>query len=500
MNSIPSSKSKRTSDPINAGRELAYFICTTSNGALYLKIHKAIRKFIQFIYKLISQYASYLFDTHHKAFSDFISYKIGQYIKELKPSISFEGIDDVTKKELFIKVTLLDNLMPNENSSEHTQKSHSQSTGQCGQNIRSIENLRRIVHGDNDSDDPVNIREMLSMIYNFRFSCALMWDVIKLYYQNNLMWENYFGKVFHTASFKKHLARMSSYLEMDMKDVVGICHKLVTENSNTRRHKSINISKCFQNHPGVTLSLCALVYLPVSGQVLTSRVCPEGACRQTPTDKCIKKPLFVQHIKPDLSTHEKEFMMRFDRVTSEALSKDDTEVKWMYGKSCYDPLKESFFYSFYDILNKPLITGPSGTMDMFMTFASYFPLSVYEKQLIILGIIAWMAIPPDHSVFEMLSVIPAHKLIDYKPSDDEYIYVKNMANHLTTSDSPFKTMQPIKAKQSTSYRSTGPSPKTFARTFEKSEHVKSVPHAFSAPHALFTRRTLYARPSSYTRH
>ena len=344
---------------------------------------------------------------------------------------------------MFVRIMILDNLMPNEKSTEHTTTVHSQQMGQCGQNIRSWENLIRIVNS-NDISDPVNIREKLSMIYNFRFSCALMWDIIKIYYEDNKVWIHYFSRCLDINNFEKNLGRMSKYLGIDMRDAVKVCQQILIDEAkgNTAKgNAAINrqiatLSKCFQNKPGETLSLCALVYLPVSGNVLVSRVCPEGKCRLSVTSTC-NRQVTIKDVFPILSKHEKDFIKKFDKSIQEPEFDNSYILNWISGRSCCDPIKESFFYQFYDNYRKPMITGPSGTMDLFMIFASYLPLNLYEKQLIVLGIITWMAIPPDHSIFEMLSVLPANDIIDYEPSECEYKYVAELATYLTNNDYSF---------------------------------------------------------------
>ena len=447
------------SKAISKGRDIAKKICTNSN--LYSKINDTITKFLQFIYKLISQYADYLYDNQLNEYKSFFEYKIQQYTEEIEKDFKmkmktsdFRKRQSLTNQEnliyteiknnpkkIFRIIMLLDNLMPNEKSNEHTKTVHSQKGGQCGQNIRSWENLTRIINNE-DTVDPVNIREKLSMIYNFRFSCALMWDIIKIYYENNPKWITYFSECFDVNNFKRNLEKMSKYLEIDMKDAVKVCQKLLIDTTLTKskgnaaiERQIATLSKCFQSSPGTTLSLCALVYLPVSGSVLVSRVCPEGKCRDT-AQNCNNRQVTIRDVFPQLSQHEKDFMKRFDSFDID-FSNKSTRLRWLSGRYCCDPVKESFFYTFYNNYGKPMITGPSGTMDMFMIFANYFPLTLYEKQLIVLGIVAWMAVPPDHSIFEMLSVLPANGIIDFKPFECEYNYVTEMSKHLNTYDYPF---------------------------------------------------------------
>lgn len=448
--------SVNVSKAITKGRSIAKEICTNRN--LYSKINATITKFLKFIYELVAQYANYLYDNQLDEYKSFFEYKIQQYKNEMDEIMRvthdfreerqrmnqrtlYSQIKSDPKK-MFRIIMLLDNLMPNENSTEHTKTVHSQKAGQCGQNIRSWENLTRIVNSD-DTNDPVNIREKLSIIYNFRFSCALMWDIIKIYYENKPKWMEYFKQCFDVNNFEKNLNKMSKYLEIDMKDAVNVCQKLIIDSAlnKNKGNAAINrqiatLSKCFQSSPGTTLSLCALVYLPVSGSVLVSRVCPEGKCRDT-AQNCNNRLPTIQEISPELSQHEKNFIKKFDNFYDSDFSNKSTKLKWLSGRYCCDPVKESFFYTFYNNYGKPMITGPSGTMDMFMIFANYFPLTLYEKQLIVLGIVVWMAIPPDHSIFEMLSVLPANGIIDFEPFECEYNYVTEMSKHLNTYNSPF---------------------------------------------------------------
>ena len=428
---------KNILDAIKKGRSIASTIC--KNIILYKKIDDAITVFLDYIYNLVLAYANYLYDTKRDTYGSFFVFKINEYCTEININrISKDSLDSLNSKSMFIKIMLLDNLMPNDRSTEYSMDTNSQKKGQCGQNIRSFDNLLRIV---TNTGNDVNIREKLSLIYNFRFSCALMWDVIKIYYDDIYNWDIYFSNCFDIINFKGQLDKMSKYLEIDMRDVVKICQQLLIDDVNIKSKGNAAIgrqigtlSKCFQKPGSLLMSLCALVFLPVSRQVFFGRVYPEGVCRKSVT-KCI--PLKIRDIIPKLSENEKDFMRKFDKIDN--LDNKDTEIRWQTGKSCYDVLEESFLNKFYSHNNKPMITGPSGTMDLLMTFANYFPLDVYTKQLISLGIIVWMAVPPDHSIFEMLSVLPSHGVIDYnQPIECEYDYVIEMIKHLSKEKTLFR--------------------------------------------------------------
>jgi hypothetical protein len=420
---------------IQKGREVAANIIKKLSDP----INACVNRFLRKIFQLVEAYALYILTHEDDPTRVFIEMKVNQYKTEIG---SVEDFAKPLKDKMFVKKMLLDHLMPNQLSSDHTQNFHSQQVGNCGQVLRSFENLMKVINEG-------NLRERLSIIYNFRFSCALMWDIIKIYHINHNKWLSLFGPILDIGNFESMLELMSQKLEMQMSDAINVCQTWLTKSESATVPKA---SKCVQSAPGVTLSLCALVYLPVSGQVLGSRVCPEGTCRRDSAEKDCSYLVPLDAVVPPLSDREKKFIDSFSvdmyrermvryltpEVNIQKIENGTFEmnnvsyVPWISGKLCYSPKEESFFYQFYKLYKKPMFSGPSGTADMFMIFARYFPLSLYEKQLILLGIIAWMAVPPDHSVFEILSVIPAHKIVDYKPHDSEYKYVEDMIDHFVS--------------------------------------------------------------------
>lgn len=423
-------------EAVRKGREIAKNIV----AKLDTPVNECVQKFLVQICHLVEAYTEYIWSQQKTTPNDPIRRFIELKVTRVDPPREM--------KKDFIQKMLLDHLMPNERSSDHTGTDHSQKPGGCGQVQRSFENLMTVVREG-------NIRERLTLIYNFRFSCALMWDVIKIYYVDHKAWLDTFGKILDIGNFEGMLQLMSKKLEMPMADAVHVCQTWLTHSES----KSVpEESKCMQSSPSTTLSLCALVYLPVSGQVLGSRVCPEGACR-APPDSCNRLVPF-EAVTPPLSPREIQFIDSFSiekyiqsmakylgthKIQSikngKAMIDNVAFVPWISGKVMCNPKEDSFFYQFYKRYNKPMVTGPSGTVDMFMTFARYFPLSLYEKQLILLGIIAWMGIPPDHSIFEMLSVVPAHGVVDYQHHESEYAYVESMIQHFATNPkTPFSNI------------------------------------------------------------
>ena len=400
---------------IEKGRVLAKQI--TEAAAVLGKIEKAIKKVLQNIYDLIKAYAGYLLEMMgtNKEVGQFVTEKVLEMMGTNK-EVDTASLSDEAKKDAFTKMMLLDNLMP-----EDTQKA-----GQCGQVLRSIVNLEAVKKEG-------NIREKITLIYNFRKSCALLWDVIHLYHTDNEKWSDTFGKIMDVRSFEYLMDNMSAKLGMPMRDAVKVCHDWVVQNGESTTCK---------NKPTTVASLCNLVFTPVAGQVLTTRMCPDAECRASV--HCQQKGnLKVENVVPLLSVREIEFINKKSPSEKNAnFTNKDTIIEWTSGRVCCLPIEDSIYYQFYEMYNKTMITGPSGTTDMLMTVINYFPISIYEKQLISLGLIVWMVVPPDHSVFEILSVLPPHGVVDYEPQEDEYTYVEDMVAHLEGNNYAFSRLRP----------------------------------------------------------
>jgi hypothetical protein len=457
---------------INAGRALAKEIMvvkdgTGSNGSPSISvvgqnINKKLAKLLVMVYKLVDNYAEYLYALKCEDSTQFVTNHVVKMKQELQPQQQRQPSQQAKQqpqtgntldKNLFKQSILLDILMP----------AVSQSAGQCGQVLRSIDNLHRLVFGKpplnattSTTSYTPNIREQLAIIYNFRYSCALMWDIIDVYYRDHELWLTHFGSVLDVGNFEANLGRMSKSLSMPMYDIVNVCREWVANQG--QQHPPLSTraasSKCFKSPPGMLVSLCTLVYYPVSGQVLQSRVCPEGSCR----DKCIPdpKPLTDADIVPQLGELEKAFSQKYpyppaqstQAATPSAMgAQATTSISWITGKDCTIPNKDSIYFKYFERYNKPMMTGPSGTTDLILSIINYFPMSLYEKQYILLGLIVWMLVPPDHSLFEILSVASDHGVVDYDPSENEYEYVRSMVDHFSKSEiaTPFFKRRGYKA-------------------------------------------------------
>ena len=284
----------------------------------------------------------------------------------------------------------------------------------------------------NDFDDVVkngNMRERLTVANNFRYSCALVWDMIHLYLHDYKKWMKYFGGVIDEKVLKERMARMERKLGIPLKDVLNICYDYVfkTEASQDNKQEKKGLSdksKCFIDTNVFTL--CNYLLFPTSGLVLTSRLCPQGNCREkmsSPPNHYLT--IEKQYMVPELSKRE----ICYFKKSKDSYKDDGVTIKtpWSSGSSCILPKPGNFIYDYFDKKGKVLLTGPSGSTDLMLDITKLFTgFTAEDKVYLLLGLIVWMAVPADHSVIEILLVGAEQKVVNYNIQDDEYKYVRQL--------------------------------------------------------------------------
>jgi hypothetical protein len=349
---------------LKKGRIMAKYIYNNSNNA----IEDTLRTYANKLFKLIESYASFIIDS--------------------SPDKKYN------KEEI-----ILDHMMPLE----------SQKIGNCGQIPRSMKNLLyTLKHG--------NIRELLTLIFNFRNSCYVIWDILKLYNLDSKKYNYYFGNIIKEKRLNQLIDDIVYKLGVPLDIILQTCYSWLTEKQE---------SKCFQTTDPT--SLCSYVFYPVAKQIITVRCIKEGFQHRKKREDVnnTKKKIKVKDVVPPLSKLEKEFILKFQKDIN--LENKETYVPWISGADYYDSNKDSFFYQLYNKLNKTLLTGPSGSADFVLNLSTFFGFTRNQTIDILLGLIVWMCIPGDHNVFEIISIASKFKFIDYKNlTNDEYDYITRL--------------------------------------------------------------------------
>lgn len=360
------------------GYKLAKYIYEQEND----EITSTIRYFVNNLFKLISQYALYIVSV---ADQEFITQQAMAYQKEPK-----------SIKQACIEKIILDNLIPLE----------SQKAGNCGQIPRSFDNLLYVLnHG--------NIRELLTIVYNFRKSCHVIWDIVRVYNVDISQYNRFFGKLLKKRRIDSLIESITNKLGAPIQVILKACYK----------------STCFKgNDPK---SLCGYAFYPVADQVMTVRCIKEGAEHRLP--KTVVAPsnkLKINELIPPLSKLERTFITEHN---GQHLKPNDY-VPWISGIDYYKINYNSIFGVLYKHLNKNLFTGPSGSADFILNLATFFKLTKKQTIHILLGLVIWMCVPGDHNLFEIVSVASKFKHIEFKNlNNDEYEYIRNLVqNHQYT--------------------------------------------------------------------
>ena len=348
-----------------------------------------IKQFAERLFKLVLNYAIYSVSVAHH---DFIKKEAKAYKKEF-------GVIDKSLKQSCTEKIVLDNLIPLE----------SQKSGNCGQVIRSYDNLLHVLKNG-------NVRELFTIIYNFRSSCHVIWDIVRLFNTDVQKYHHYFGKLLK----KKRINTLIDSIAIKLGAPIDVILQACSE------------SKCFKGTD--PKSLCGYAFYPIADQIMTVRCIQEGSeHRIAKTVVASSNKIKVKDVVPPLSQLEKDFIVKFNKVD---LTKNDY-VPWISGIDYYRINNNSVFGILYKHLNKTLFTGPSGSADFVLNLATFFKFDKKQTVHILLGLIVWMCVPGDHNLFEIVSVASKFKHIEFKNlNNDEYEYIKKLVeNHDYTNDS-----------------------------------------------------------------
>lgn len=379
----------RYKEHVEKGRVLARHICTR----LLDPIDVQVGTFVRCVYNTVEAYARYILALDTPQVRAFVDMHVMEYYKEASAT---------DRHAAFVNKILLDNLMP----------LSSQDPSNCGQVTRSIQNLNAIIQGG-------NLRERLTLIYNFRTSCAMLWDIIDVYTNNKSAWSAHFASVIHEPGLVRKILWMERQLGVSTSVALDTCREWIDQTETTVAHMTPSSnSKCFLNNG--TLAFCTFINFPMSGQVLSSRACPQGLCRIQPDDVCLRAAeTYVKDVVPPISPREKAFL---------GDPKDTGVLPWKGGAHFCKPKADSFYFQLYHRLGTSMITGPSGTTDLLLSLSLLYNLTLEQRQLILLGLIVWMTVPADHGVAEILVVAKEFGLVpkfELGPPDDEYTYMED---------------------------------------------------------------------------
>jgi hypothetical protein len=350
-------------------RDLSKYIHDNANDVIIV----TLKEFVGRLFKLVSQYSLYIISVADK---DFIAKQT------------------TTETAAYNKI-ILDCLMPVE----------SQKAGNCGQVIRSYDNLLYILKNG-------NTRELLTIVYNFRNSCHVIWDIVRLYSIDLQKYNYYFGKLLKKRRIDKLIDSITNKLGAPINVILQACYT--------------SSSLCFKATD--PKSLCGYAFYPTADQIMTVRCIKQGSEHRIA--RSVVAPgnkIRVKDVVPPLSSLEKDFIAKFNNVNL----KMNDPVPWISGIDYYRINHDSIFGVLYKHLNKNLFTGPSGSADFVLNLASFFNFNKKQTIHILLGLVVWMCLPGDHNLFEIVSVASKFKHIDFKNlNNDEYEYIKNLViNH-----------------------------------------------------------------------
>ena len=253
-----------------------------------------------------------------------------------------------------------------------------------------------------------NLREYMTLIYNFAFnSCDLFWSMVeKIYNKENLSEIIELG--IDVNFIKKTLIpQIERFTGLQISDFLDI---------------QINETKAVQNKQGYP-TFCHLLTSNFDGSVYSSRNLQPSIRNRRNITLFGRFRIMNLDVYPNLSENE----LKAVQIGAPNYKNSSFEfLPWETGYVLYTVDQENVFSKVAKKFKKLQIAGPSGSTDILIRVGLMFGFNVKD---LVLGCLAYMGNPPDHSFHEMLLAAKNFGL-QYSVSEDEYEFVHRLANSM----------------------------------------------------------------------
>lgn len=246
----------------------------------------------------------------------------------------------------------------------------------------------------------------MTLIYNFAFNCCdLFWSMVEKIYNEEDLSEIIEGGVDITFIKETLIPQIEKFTGLQISDFLDV---------------QFNETQAVKNKQ-IFPSFCHLLTSNFDGSVYSSRNLQPSIRIKRNTTLYGRFRIMNLDVYPPLSENE----LKAIQIGVPSYKNSSFEfLPWETGYVLYTVDQENVFSKVAKKFKKLQISGPSGSTDILMRVGLMFGLDVKD---LVLGCLAYMGNPPDHSYHEMLLAAKNFGL-QYNLGEDEYEFVRRLAN------------------------------------------------------------------------